>query len=130
MPRCFISLPRHGLYAAAWALAACLPGHAQPLSTQAIIPGTPAGATAPTAARTFPEQARRGELRITAMPTLTLNGQAVRTTPGFRLFNEHNQLVFAHQLTGRTFAVRYVIEPQTQWLHTAWLLTAAEARLR
>ena len=81
---------------------------------------------AATPARNFPETAQRGELQITAMPEVTLNGKTIRTTPGFRLFSQQRTLVFASNYAGQKMLVGYVIEPQTQGLHTAWILTAAE----
>lgn len=85
---------------------------------------------AATPARNFPETALRGELQITAMPEVTLNGKTIRTTPGFRLFDAKNHLVFANTLQGQRFTVNYVIEPSTQWLHQAWILTPEEAKTK
>ncbi|MEG2999732.1 MAG: hypothetical protein RR855_04200 [Comamonas sp.] len=84
----------------------------------------------PAGTRSFPDTAQRGELQISAMPEVTLNGKKIRTTPGFRLFNAKNQLVFAHTLQGQKFTVNYVIEPSTQWLHQAWILTPEEAKTK
>ena len=55
-----------------------------------------------------------------------VNGDAYRLAPGLRLFNKQNQLVFAHSVIGQKLDVRYVIEPSTGMLHTAWVLTQAE----
>ena len=84
----------------------------------------------PAGTRSFPDTAQRGVLEITTMPEALLNGKKVRTTPGFRLFDAKNRLVFAHTLQGQTFTVNYVIEPSTQWLHQAWILTPAEAKAK
>ena len=84
----------------------------------------------PAGTRSFPDTAQRGELVITAMPQVTLNGKAIRTTPGFRLFDAKNRLVFGHTLQGQKFTVNYVIEPSTQWLHQAWILTPEEAKAK
>ena len=78
--------------------------------------------------RNFPPTALFGELTITNFPEVAINGAAIRTTPGFRLFDAKNRLVFAHTLQGQTFTVNYVIEPSTQWLHQAWILTPDEAK--
>ena len=83
-----------------------------------------------TPARNFPETAQRGELLITAMPEVTLNGKTIRTTPGFRLFDAKNHLVFANTLQGQRLTVNYVIEPSTQWLHQAWILTPEEVKTK
>jgi hypothetical protein len=86
-----------------------------------LAQGLPSGET-----RNFPPEAQFGELQVGNFPEVTLNGAAIRTTPGFRLFSPERTLVFASSYQGQKLAVGYVIEPQTQWLHTAWILTPAE----
>ena len=76
--------------------------------------------------RNFPPTAQFGELTVTNFPEVTINGTAIRTTPGFRLFSQERTVVFAHNYAGQKMLVGYVIEPQTQGLHTAWILTPAE----
>ena len=76
--------------------------------------------------RNFPPTALFGELTITNFPEVAINGGAIRTTPGFRLFSQERSVVFAHNYTGQKMLVGYVIEPHTQGLHTAWILTPAE----
>ena len=76
--------------------------------------------------RNFPPTAQFGELTITNFPEVAINGTAVLTTPGFRLFTQERTLVFASNYAGQKMLVGYVIEPQTQGLHTAWILTPAE----
>ncbi|MEG1733735.1 MAG: hypothetical protein RR283_01760 [Comamonas sp.] len=76
--------------------------------------------------RNFPPTALFGELTVTNFPEVAINGQAVRTTPGFRLFSQERTIVFAHNYAGQKMLVGYVIEPQTLGLHTAWILTPAE----
>ncbi|MEG0044681.1 MAG: hypothetical protein RR729_01820 [Comamonas sp.] len=76
--------------------------------------------------RNFPPTALFGELTITNFPEVAINGGAIRTTPGFRLFSQERSVVFAHNYAGQKMLVGYVIEPQTQGLHTAWILTPAE----
>ena len=82
-------------------------------------------------ARTFPEAALRGQVAFTTgtVGTVYLNGNEIRTAPGFRLFSVHNTLIFQHAVQGQTFTVNYVIEPSTGLLHTVWILTRAEAVL-
>lgn len=88
----------------------------------ALAQATPAGQ------RTFPEAAQRGALKIVSAKHAELNGKPVRLAPGLRIFTPQNALVFAHNLTGRTLKVNYVIEPSTGMLHTAWILSEAEAK--
>ena len=77
--------------------------------------------------RNFPPQAQFGELVVTQFPVVEIDGKAIRTTPGFRLFSAERALVQAANYQGSKLVVGYVIEPQTQWLHQAWILTPAEA---
>ncbi|WP_159916636.1 hypothetical protein [Pantoea sp. 18069] len=123
MHRCpLFPLPR--ALAASFALLAAsawLPAQAQ----------TAAAVTAPAAGtRNFPPDAQRGKLVIGTMPEVTLNGKAMRTTPGFRLFSTEGRLLMAHTLAGQPLLVNFVIEPSTQWLHAAWVLTPQEAALK
>lgn len=76
--------------------------------------------------RNFPATALFGELTITNFPEVAINGKSILTTPGFRLFSQERSIVFAHNYAGQKMLVGYVIEPQTQGLHTAWILTPAE----
>ena len=76
--------------------------------------------------RNFPPTALFGELSITNFPEVAINGSPIRTTPGFRLFSQERTIVFASNYAGQKMLVGYVIEPQTEGLHTAWILTPAE----
>ena len=76
--------------------------------------------------RSFPQNVQYGVLRVDAMPNVQLNGQNIRTAPGFRLFSAENKLIFAHTVQAQPLRVAYVIEASTQWLLTAWILTDAE----
>lgn len=101
--------------------AAAPPAQAQP---------APAVTATTASTRNFPPDAMRGKLVIGSMPEVTLNGKVMRTTPGFRLFSAEGRLIMAHQLAGQSLLVNYQIEPSTQWLHTAWVLTPEEAALK
>ena len=90
-------------------------------SLPALAQGLPSNET-----RNFPPTALFGELSITNFPEVAINGSPIRTTPGFRLFSQERTVVFAHNYAGQKMLVGYVIEPQTQGLHTAWILTPAE----
>ena len=113
------------LFSAAFSAAAL----ASALLTGVVAPAAHAQGY-PAGTRSFPDTAQRGTLVITAMPEVTLNGKTIRTSPGFRLFDAKNRLVFAHTLQGQKFTVNYVIEPSTQWLHQAWILTPDEAKVK
>lgn len=90
-------------------------------SLTALAQGLPSDDT-----RNFPPTAQFGELTVTNFPEVAINGTAIRTTPGFRLFSRERSIVFASNYAGQKMLVGYVIEPQTQGLHTAWILTPAE----
>ena len=90
-------------------------------SLPALAQGLPSNET-----RNFPPTALFGELSITNFPEVAINGGPIRTTPGFRLFSQERTIVFASNYAGQKMLVGYVIEPQTQGLHTAWILTPAE----
>ncbi len=108
--------------------ASCLLLAAAALPAQAQNAPTVMAATAGT--RNFPPAALRGTLVIGTMPDVQLNGKPLRTTPGFRLFSADGRLLMGHTLAGQKLLVNYVIEPSTQWLHTAWVLTPEEAALK
>ena len=90
-------------------------------SLTALAQGLPSDDT-----RNFPPTAQFGELTVTNFPEVAINGTAIRTTPGFRLFSRERSIVFASNYAGQKMLVGYVIEPQTQGLHTVWILTPAE----
>lgn len=77
-------------------------------------------------ARNFPSHAQAAVLRLQEAPNATLNGQAIRTAPGFRLFSADNKLIFAHTVQNQDLQVVYVKEASTHWLLTAWILSPAE----
>ena len=122
MNRCTISSlrpsPSRRLFSSALLAAAatgCL------LTQVTVAQGLPSNDT-----RNFPPTAQFGELTITNFPEVAINGTALLTTPGFRLFTQERTLVFASNYAGQKMLVGYLIEPQTQGLHTAWILTPAE----
>ena len=78
--------------------------------------------------RNFPSHAQLGVLRLDQMPHAQINGQAIRTAPGFRLFSADNKLIFAHTVQGQALQVVYVKEASTNWLLTAWILTPEEIK--
>lgn len=76
--------------------------------------------------RTFPSNAEIGILRVDQIPHAQINKQAIRTAPGFRLFSPDNKLIFADTVKNKDLGVAYVIEANTKWLLTAWILTPEE----
>jgi len=92
----------------------------------AALAGVGLDAGAQGASRNFSAQVQFGEMAVTQFPVVEINGQPIRTTPGFRLFSPENMLVQASGYKGAKLPVAYLIEPQTRWLHQAWILTPAE----
>lgn len=77
-------------------------------------------------ARNFPPSSQRGELIIKSTVEGSADGKDYRLAPGLRIFNQQNQLVFAHAVIGKKLDVRYLVEPSTGMLLTAWILTQTE----
>ncbi len=75
--------------------------------------------------RRFPEQARRGVLKVTTPPDILLDGKPERLSPGSRIRTEANLIVPPHQLIGRELQVNYTREG-LGLVHEVWLLTPAE----
>jgi hypothetical protein len=96
------------------------------LCTPVLAQGLPADTS-----RNFPPEARRGTLEIgDDLPEVLLNGKKIRLSPGFRLFSADRRLIFAHNMKNQRLTVNYVQESGTQWLHTAWILTPQESKLK
>jgi hypothetical protein len=105
---------------AAAALAGLLGAMAlQPAQAQVV---TPLGSV-----RNFPEAAQRGTLTILGVQEARLNNKDIRMAPGMRLFSPQNSLVQRHTVIGQTYKVNYVVEPSSGMLHSAWILSEAEA---
>ena len=111
-------------------LAAPLMAAALHCAAQTAVPAVQALApVAQPGVRNFPSHTQFGVLRIDQVPQAEINGQAIRTAPGFRLFSTDNKLIFAHTVQGQELRVAYLREASTQWLLTAWILTPEELRL-
>lgn len=76
--------------------------------------------------RQFPDKAIRATMVVTAPPAITMDGQAMRLSPGARIRSTTNTLVLSGTLVGQQLTVNYL--PDMQGLvHEVWLLTEAEA---
>jgi len=91
--------------------------------------GFPPDASAQTGVRTFPAEALRGTLEVTAPPQVVLDGQADRLSPGARIFNTSNLLALSGGLVGQSLTVNYTRDG-AGLIHQVWILTADEARER
>lgn len=75
--------------------------------------------------RQFPDQARRGVLRVTAPPDILLDGKPDRLSPGARIRSIDRRIVMAEQLAGQELPVNYLREGMGL-VHEVWILTPAE----
>ncbi len=90
------------------------------------IAATTAGSAQAQLARSFPAQALRGELVVTAPPEALLNQAPVRLAPGARIRDGENRLVLSGRVVGRKLLVHYTRDLQGNLLDV-WVLTPAEA---
>lgn len=77
--------------------------------------------------RPFPAAALRGELVVTAPPSITLDGKAERLSPGARIRDANNLLVMSGALVNQKLAVNYLRESAGQ-VHEVWILNSEEIR--
>ena len=75
--------------------------------------------------RPFPQQARRGVLRVTNPPEILIDGKPERLSPGARIRGSDNLIVLSNQLVGRDLPVNYTRE-SLGLVHEVWLLTPDE----
>jgi hypothetical protein len=87
------------------------------VSAGALFPGL-AAAQLP---RNFPQTALRGEIRFTAPPEITVNGDSARLSPGSRIRGLNNMLQMSGALTGEKYIVNYTID-SSGLVHEIWLL--------
>ncbi|WHZ10506.1 MAG: hypothetical protein OJF60_000945 [Burkholderiaceae bacterium] len=110
-----------GALLAAAAMALAPAAHAQAVSA---IPEQ-----APQPVRSFPKNALRGEMVVTAQPPLIqLDGHADQLAPGARIYGPNNRIVLSGTLVGLTLTVNYTRDTMGL-VHDVWILTDAEARL-
>lgn len=89
----------------------------------AVVPWTSAQAQA---ARNFPDSALRAKMVVVQPPSITLNGEPARLSPGARIRSQNNILVLSGTLVGQEVTVNYVRD-SVGLVHEVWLLTATEA---
>jgi len=111
MKRCFFRLR-------ALAVAALLPMAAGMLVVVS-------SASAQTGVRQFPPTVQRGFMTVMAPPEITINGAAMRLSPGVRIRGPNNLLVMSGALVGQRYAVNYLVEP-LGLVREVWILSQAE----
>ena len=77
--------------------------------------------------RPSPAAALRGELVVTAPPSITLDGKAERLSPGARIRDANNMLVMSGALVNQKLVVNYLRESAGQ-VHQVWILNSEEIR--
>ncbi len=75
--------------------------------------------------RVFPDQALRGLLVVGTPPAITINDKPERLSPGARIRDTENRIVFAHSLAGQQLVVNYMRESNGM-VHEVWVLNAYE----
>ncbi|HWP20674.1 MAG TPA: hypothetical protein VNO84_16205 [Burkholderiaceae bacterium] len=77
--------------------------------------------------RSFPQEALRGEIVVTAPPEITLNGQAARLAPGARIRGQNNLLVMSGAVVGTKLPVLYTTDTYGL-VKDVWILRADEQK--
>ena len=75
--------------------------------------------------RVFPDHAQRGLMVVGTPPAITINDKAERLSPGSRIRDADNRIVFANTLSGQQLVVNYVRE-NNGLVHEVWVLNAYE----
>lgn len=78
--------------------------------------------------RNFPTNAKRGELSITRLADLVINGKVKLTTPATRMYSEDGMLITSSTLNAVKAPVNYT-ENEFGEIETLWLLSAEEAKV-
>jgi hypothetical protein len=99
------------------------------LLAAAIVVSAALPAAAEVQPRTFPANALRGEIVVTAPPEILLNGRPARLAPGSRIHDQNHMLLLSGALVNRRFVAHYTRDHAGQPLEV-WILTPAEAARR
>ena len=77
--------------------------------------------------RNFPLNALRGKIAFGAPPTIELDGQPARLSPGVRVQNAQRMLAPPVSLVGQSYVVNYTKEATSGMVNQVWILSAEEA---
>jgi hypothetical protein len=83
-------------------------------------------ATLAWAERTFPGDAKRGELKSAEFPYVQIGNDVIKLAPGAKIYDDKNQLVIPTRLPQKA-QIRYSTEAATGLVLNIWLLNAEEA---
>lgn len=78
--------------------------------------------------RNFPAHAKRGELSITKLADLVINGKLKLTTPSTRIYSEDGMLITSSALNAVNAPINYT-ENEFGEIETLWLLSAEDAKV-
>jgi hypothetical protein len=85
-----------------------------------------AGATQAFAERTFPVQAKRGDLQAYQYPSMKIGNKVYKLSPGSRIFNQQNLIITPASLQLQRAPVMYLLDMSGD-ISRIWLLTGEEA---
>jgi len=111
---------RTGALALVLAALAAVAGLANPDSAQAQVVNL--------VPRQFPAGVNRGTMVVTLAPTITMDAQADRLSPGARIRDTSNLLVLSSTLAGQSLLVNY-LRDTSGMVKDVWILTPTEAAL-
>ena len=77
--------------------------------------------------RSFPKDAKRGELVVLSAPDIAMDSKPDRLSPGVRIRDAKNNLVMSGTLANQRLVVNY-LRDNTGLVHSVWVLTSDEAR--
>ena len=83
-------------------------------------------ATQAGAERVFPEKAKRGDMKAYEYPSMKIDDNIYRLSPGSRIFNQQNLIIMPASLQVQTAPVMYMLDMSGD-LSRVWLLTGEEA---
>lgn len=112
MNRCHPALPRRRL-----------------LASLLLLAGTSAAFAQSPPPRQFPAQALRGSMVVLQPPTITMDGEPARLSPGSRIRGANGMFVLSAALVNQEVTVNYTLE-SNGLVHDVWVLTEAEAALK
>ncbi len=98
--------------------------NAQRICLLALFAALSAGGVA---AREFPQNAKRDEIKAHQYPYYKIGSQTYRLAPGGKIFNQHNMIIMPASLQLQTADVMYQLDMNGD-LGRVWLLTPEEAR--
>jgi hypothetical protein len=78
--------------------------------------------------RPFPQNAKRGVLKLGAYPNITINDKAYRLSAGSRIWNQGNLIQMPSSLTDDKYLVNYTQDMQGE-VDRVWILTDVEAKM-